>query len=119
MINETAKKLRAMRHHVVSFNDRAVVLEGICELEKQQETIAKLKRRPSVATHNALQEECDGRMIVIKRLTACIDELNESLKWVYDNSTEQHITRMIWNKVYEHSEINRTRLSTDSEVSNG
>ena len=55
----------------------------INQLTKQ---VAKLKRRPSVATHNALQEEADGRMVAIRAMRAKIEQLTKRLAALQDNN---------------------------------
>jgi len=66
-------------------------------LERQAREIRKLKHRPSVATFNALQEECDGRMVAIKKLQAKIkeletpvlpDEIKDMQMWLNTKGTE-------------------------------
>ena len=44
-------------------------------IDRARENLRKLKRRPTVAAYNALQEECDGRMVAIKKLQATITKL--------------------------------------------
>lgn len=67
----------------VDMADQIYRMEG--QLEATEQRNRELEHRPTVASHNALQEECDGRLVVHKRQRACITELVETLRWLKAN----------------------------------
>ena len=56
--------------------------------ERLQRKVKRLRERPTIPTHNALQEECDGRMVIIKKLQSNIAQQNNDFNAAINHAIE-------------------------------